>query len=55
MKYNRFEELPVWKSAINLAVSVYSLTTGDAFKGHHGLRDQLERAAVSISNNCRRF
>jgi len=27
------------------------LTTGDAFKGHRGLRDQLERATVSISNN----
>jgi len=51
MKYNRFEELPVWKAAINLAVSIYSFTTGDAFKGNHSLRDQLERAAVSISNN----
>ena len=32
-------------------MSVYSATTGEAFKGQHSLRDQLERAAVSISNN----
>jgi four helix bundle protein len=51
MKYNRFEELPDWKAAINLAVSIYSLTTEESFKGHCSLRDQLERAAVSISNN----
>lgn len=51
MKYTRFEELPVWKSAIKLAVSIYSITAGDSFKGQYSLRDQLERAAVSISNN----
>jgi len=44
MKYNRFEELPVWKSALSLAMSVYSMTAGDTFKGHRSLRDQLERA-----------
>ena len=51
MKYSRFEELPVWKDAIELAVRVYRFTTHDAFKGRYSLKDQLERAAVSISNN----
>ena len=51
MKYKRFEELPVWKSAIDLAVRVYALTATQEFKGQRSLRDQLERAAVSISNN----
>ena len=51
MKYNRFEELPVWKAALELAVSIYSVTSRDDFKGHRSLRDQLERAAVSVSNN----
>lgn len=51
MKYERFEDLPVWKSAIEFAVKVYALTAREQFKGHGGLRDQLERAAVSISNN----
>ena len=51
MKYNRFEELPVWKAAIELAVRVFALTTRSEFKIYASLRNQLERAAVSISNN----
>ncbi|MBC7929768.1 MAG: four helix bundle protein [Rubrivivax sp.] len=51
MKYHRFEELPVWQAAIKLGVEIYALTADDAFKGQRSLRDQLERATVSISNN----
>jgi four helix bundle protein len=51
MKYKRFEDLPVWKDAIDLAVGVFALTVRPNFKGYGGLRDQIERAAVSISNN----
>lgn len=51
MKYSRFEDLPVWKAAIEFAVRVYALTANEEFKGNGSLRDQLERAAVSISNN----
>ena len=51
MKYTRFEELPVWKAAVELAVKIYLLTATDSFKGQGSLRDQIERAAVSISNN----
>jgi four helix bundle protein len=51
MKYKRFEQLPVWKSAIDLAVQVYALTSKSSFKGQGSLRDQIERAAVSISSN----
>ena len=51
MKYERFEDLPVWKSAIDLARGVYTMTANSAFKGHFSLRDQIERAAVSISSN----
>ena len=51
MKYKRFEDLPVWKTAIQFAVGIYALTGKDEFKGHGSLRDQLERAAVSVSNN----
>jgi len=51
MKYSRFEELPVWKDAIELAAKVYQLTSGAAFKGRYSLKDQLERSAVSVSNN----
>jgi four helix bundle protein len=51
MKYSRFEELPVWQAAIELAVRVYALTKGRAFRGQYSLKDQIERAAVSVSNN----
>lgn len=51
MKYSRFEELPVWRAAVRLAVEVYELTGKDSFKGRASLRDQIERAAVSVSNN----
>ena len=51
MKYSRFEELPVWRAAIELAEKVYALTSNRAFLRQRSLRDQLERAAVSISNN----
>jgi four helix bundle protein len=51
MKYNRFEELPVWKAAIELAVGVFALTSKTCFRGHGGTRNQLENAAVSVSNN----
>lgn len=51
MTYQRFEDLPVWKDAIELAVKVYELTEKEKFKGKHSLKDQIERAAVSVSNN----
>jgi len=51
MTYKRFEDLPVWKSGIDLAVQIYSLTSTQQFLGQRSIRDQLERASVSISNN----
>jgi four helix bundle protein len=51
MKYERFEQLPVWRASMDLAPRIYSLTATAAFKGHGGLRDQIERAGVSVSNN----
>lgn len=51
MKYSKFEDLPVWQAAIQLGRQVYALTEAPAFKGRHSLCDQIERAAVSVSNN----
>jgi len=51
MKYNRFEELPVWQDAIELAVRVFELTTRASFRRYRSVRDQIERAAMSVSNN----
>lgn len=51
MKYRQFEELPVWKDSAELARRMYRFTSSEPFRRHPGLRDQLERAALSISNN----
>jgi len=51
MQYRRFEDLPVWREAAELARSMYEFTALDPFRPHPGLRDQLERAALSVSNN----
>jgi four helix bundle protein len=51
MKYQKFEDLPVWQAAIELGQQVYMLTENPAFKNRHSLCDQIERAAVSVSNN----
>ena len=51
MKYKRFEELPVWNDAIGLSVRVFSLTSRTELKSYRSLRDQIERAAMSVSNN----
>ena len=51
MKYSRFEELPVWQDAIELAVRVFEMTARPSFRRYASVRDQLERASMSISNN----
>jgi four helix bundle protein len=51
MKYDRFEQLPVWQAAIELAATVYALTEKPQFRRQYSLRDQIERATVSVSNN----
>ncbi len=51
MKYNRFEELPVWRDAIELAVRIFALTSTPEFKNQFTLKDQIDREGVSISNN----
>ncbi|MCX7006955.1 MAG: four helix bundle protein [Kiritimatiellaeota bacterium] len=51
MKYSRFEELPVWKDAVQLARAAFELTRHESFQHQYALIDQLVRAALSISNN----
>jgi four helix bundle protein len=51
MKYSNFEELPVWRAAIEFSLRVFEFTSKAEFRGLGDVRNQLERAAVSISNN----
>ena len=48
MAYKSFEELEVWKRGCRLAVEVCR-TVGES--KHYALRDQMQRAAISISSN----
>ena len=51
MTYERFEDLPVWKAAMELAVGVFSLVDNSVFGGKGDLRDQLRRSSLSVSQN----
>ena len=51
MKYERFEDLPVWQAAIELALRVYELTKDKFFAQQGDLKGQLRRASLSVSNN----
>ncbi len=45
---SRFEDLDVWKEGMRLAVEIYRSLDGCR---DYGLRDQMQRAAVSIPSN----
>lgn len=49
--YKRFEDLPAWNEAINMAVSIFKLTARDSFRSKGDLVNQSRRAALSVSNN----
>ena len=51
MPYQEFKELKVWQEARDLAVQVYRVTARAKFSKDYGLRDQVQRAAVSIASN----
>jgi four helix bundle protein len=51
MTYEKFEDLPVWNAAIALGHAVFDLSDDPAFNRLGDLRNQLQRAGLSISNN----
>ena len=51
-KYNSFEEMPVYQKSLLFGVKVYNFTnTNPEIAKDFGLKGQLQRAAISISNN----
>jgi four helix bundle protein len=48
MSYRSFEDLEVWKQACRLAVRIYEILRECK---DYGLKDQMTRAAVSVSSN----
>ena len=50
-KIEKFEELEIWKIAISIAVEIYLLCDEEPLKSDWGMKDQLRRAACSMSDN----
>ena len=50
-KYQKFEELPVWQEAARLYNRVLDLLEIPGIPLSAGFRNQLDRAALSVSNN----
>jgi four helix bundle protein len=51
MTYQRFEDLPVWKAAIELAEGCEDFILAAKDRITWSKRDQLDRASLSVSNN----
>ena len=48
---SKFEELIAWQKSRELVAAIYKVTNGKEFSRDFGLRDQIQRAAVSIMSN----
>lgn len=51
MRYQRFEDVPVWQAGIELARMAFCLTQAKEFRPAGDIANQLQRAALSVSNN----
>ena len=51
MKIQKFEDTKVWQDSRAFVKTTYQLTAKPKFKKDFSLRDQIQRAAVSIMNN----
>lgn len=49
--YKTFEDMPVWKKAMDLAVKIFELTEKLPKKEDYGLTSQIRRSALSVSAN----
>lgn len=51
MSYKEFEDIPVWQDAVSLAREVFALTNRPVFRQLGDIANQMQRAALSVSNN----
>jgi len=49
--YKKFEDLPIWKLAKDLAVEIYRVSKNEKFRKDYALVDQIRRAVISVSSN----
>jgi len=50
-KIAQFEDMELWQDAVKIAADLYLLSENGKLKNDWGMKDQLRRAASSISNN----
>ena len=50
-RIEKFEDIEAWQRARQLAKAVYAVTSEGKFARDFGLRDQIQRAAVSVMSN----
>ncbi|MFB6273721.1 MAG: four helix bundle protein [Salinibacter sp.] len=51
MRIDRFEDIQAWRAARELTRAIYDVTSRSPFSRDFGLRDQIQRASVSIMAN----
>lgn len=51
MKNEKFEDIEAWKKARKLVYDVYKLTRQKDLSKDYGLKDQIQRASVSVMSN----
>ena len=50
-RVERFEDLEIYQKATSIAIDIYKMLASGNLKVDYGTRDQMQRAAMSISNN----
>ena len=51
MRYRTFEDMTVWKKAMDLAINIFQFTEKLPKKEDYGLTSQIRRSALSVSAN----
>lgn len=50
-KISSFEDIEVWKKAVELCQKIYLLSENSSLNKDFGLRDQIRKSAISIPSN----
>ncbi|MFH0865573.1 MAG: four helix bundle protein [Bacteroidota bacterium] len=50
-KINQFEDIDIWKKAVEVAVEIYKESDKGKLAHDFGSKDQIRKSATSISNN----
>lgn len=51
MKYEKFEDLPIWKLSVEVAKSIYNITSTSWFKNDYSLVNSVRTTSMLITSN----